>query len=100
MPRFSVSGSGHARAVGAACADLCLLVVFAILGRRAHGDDGSAVAETLTVAAPFLIGYAIAAAALRLDRDPLSVRRGGAVSRPIPGRCRLASNRGTAEEGP
>ena len=56
------------------CLDAALLVVFAAIGRRAH-DEGSAVGGTLTIAAPFLIGYAVAAAVLRLDRDPLGLRR-------------------------
>lgn len=59
--------------------DLLLLVVFAALGRRAHDEDGSAVAQAFTIAAPLLIGYAVAAAVLRLDRDPLSLRRGAGV---------------------
>ncbi len=58
--------------------DAAMLVLFAALGRRAH-DEGSAIAGTLTVAAPFLMGYAVAAAGLRLDRDPFGVRRGALV---------------------
>ena len=54
--------------------DAVLIVVFAAVGRRTH-DEGSAIGQTLVIAAPFLIGYALAAAALRLDRDPLSTRR-------------------------
>jgi hypothetical protein len=58
--------------------DAALIVLFAALGRRTH-DEGSAIAGTLVVAAPFLIGYAIAASALRLDRAPFRVSRGAAV---------------------
>lgn len=58
----------------AAIADLVLILLFAVIGRRSH-DEGGALAGTLTVAAPFLIGYAIAAVACRLDRSPWSVRR-------------------------
>lgn len=35
--------------------------------------------DTLTIAAPFLIGYAVSALLLRLDRDPVGVRRGAIV---------------------
>ncbi len=58
--------------------DALLLVLFAALGRRTH-DEGSALGGTLTVAAPFLIGYAIAAVALRLDRGPLAPARGTGI---------------------
>jgi hypothetical protein len=62
----------------AAAADAALIILFAALGRRTH-DEGSAVGGTLVVAAPFLIGYAVAAAVLRLDRAPFSVRRAAPV---------------------
>ncbi len=58
--------------------DVALVILFAALGRRTH-DEGSAVGGTLTVAAPFIIGYLIAAAALRLGRAPFSVRRAAPV---------------------
>ncbi len=63
----------------AAVADLALIILFAAIGRRSH-DEGSALAGTLTVAAPFLIGYGIAAVACRLDRSPRSVGRGVLIS--------------------
>jgi peptidoglycan/LPS O-acetylase OafA/YrhL len=63
----------------AAGADLALLLVFAAVGRRSHDGDASPALDTLTIAAPFLIGYALAALALRLDRDPVGVRRGATV---------------------
>ena len=56
------------RLIIAVAIDAALIVLFAALGRRTH-DEGSAIGGTL-VAAPFLIGYAIAASALRLDRAP------------------------------
>jgi hypothetical protein len=77
VSRSPAAARGRRTALAAA-GDLLLLVLFAALGRRAH-DEGSAVAGTLTVAAPFLIGYVLAAAVLRLDRDPLGVRKGAAV---------------------
>lgn len=65
--------------VPVALLDLALIVVFAAIGRRSH-DEGSALGGTLVVAAPFLIGYVIAAVAGRLDRDSRGVRRGMAVA--------------------
>lgn len=65
--------------VVAAITDLLLIIVFAVIGRRSH-DEGSALVGTLTVAAPFLIGYAIAAAVCRLDRAPRRVARGALVA--------------------
>ena len=62
----------------AATVDAATIILFAALGRRTH-DEGSAVSGTLVVAAPFLIGYVVAAAALRLRRDPFSVRRAAPV---------------------
>lgn len=72
-------GSRARRTAAAMLGDLVLLVAFAALGRRAHDEDGSAVAQTFTIAAPFLIGYAVAGVSLRLDRDPFSLRRGTGV---------------------
>ena len=63
----------------AAIFDLALIILFAAIGRRSH-DEGSALAGTLTVAAPFLIGYVIAAVAWRLDRSPRSAGRGALIS--------------------
>lgn len=63
-----------ARLARAMVVDLLLVVVFAAIGRRNH-DEGGGLIETLTVAAPFLIGYVLAAAAFRLDRAPTDVRR-------------------------
>jgi hypothetical protein len=65
--------------LAAAAADLALIVAFAALGRRTH-DSGDGIGAVLTVAAPFLIGYPVAAAVARLDRAPLSLRRGAAVA--------------------
>lgn len=66
------------RTAAAVGIDAAMFILFAALGRRAH-DEGSAIAGTLTVAAPFLIGYGVAAVALRLDRAPFDVRRGAMV---------------------
>jgi peptidoglycan/LPS O-acetylase OafA/YrhL len=63
----------------AVAADVSLLALFAAIGRRSHDGDASPLVDTLTIAAPFVIGYLVAAAALRLDRDPIGVRRGAGV---------------------
>jgi peptidoglycan/LPS O-acetylase OafA/YrhL len=62
------------RALLVIAVDLAMIVVFVLLGRGAH-DEGGLVGGTLTIAAPFLIGYAVAAAVLRLDRAPLDLAR-------------------------
>ena len=67
--------------------DVALIILFAALGRRTH-DEGSAVGGTLTVAAPFIIGYLIAAAALRLWPGPVL----GALRRPGVGRGHRAGD--------
>ena len=54
--------------------DVAILVAFAALGRRTHGE-GDPVGGTLMVAAPFAIGWLVAAAAVRLDRAPTSAAR-------------------------
>ncbi len=54
--------------------DLVAIVVFAAIGRGTH-DSGSALMGTLTVAAPFLIGYAVSAIATGLPRAPYSLMR-------------------------
>lgn len=66
------------RALPAIAVDVVLLVLFAALGRRTH-DEGSPIGGTLVVAAPFVIGYLAAAAAVRLDRRPVEIARGAAV---------------------
>ncbi|MEW6583397.1 MAG: DUF3054 domain-containing protein, partial [Actinomycetota bacterium] len=63
------------RVTVAAVVDALLILLFAAMGRRAH-DEGAGVASVLSTAAPFLIGYAVAAAALRLHRAPLDLARG------------------------
>lgn len=67
------------RIAATAAIDLVLIVAFAALGRRTH-DEGAGLAGTLTVAGPFLIGYAVAATVFRLDRAPWNVRRGALVA--------------------
>ena len=59
--------------------DLTLIILFALIGRRTH-DEGSALGGVLTIAAPFLIGYAVAAAIGRIDRAPRDPKRAGAVA--------------------
>lgn len=61
-------------------ADLLAVLVFVVLGRRAH-DEGSLVLGTASVAWPFLTGTALGWAVVVLSRRvrPTSVRGGLAV---------------------
>jgi hypothetical protein len=65
-------------ALRAALADAACVVAFAALGRASH-DEGSAVAGTLGVAAPFLIGAAVGWAAARGWRAPTALTTGAAA---------------------
>jgi hypothetical protein len=65
-------------AIGAALADAACIVAFAALGRASH-DEGGAVAGTLEVAAPFMIGGAVGWAAARGWRAPTSGTTGAAA---------------------
>ena len=62
----------------AALADAASILLFAALGRASH-DEGSAVAGTLEVAAPFLIGGAVGWAAAHGWRAPTSLATGAAA---------------------
>ena len=76
--------------------DAAVLVLFADVGRRSHDED-AALAGTLLVAAPFLTGWAVGAAAARLAGDPLSVHRAvpaWALALPIGFALRAATGRG------
>lgn len=54
--------------------DVAWIILFALVGRQSHGE-GTALADTAGVAWPFLVGYAVGAFALRLDRVPRSLAR-------------------------
>jgi Protein of unknown function (DUF3054) len=64
------------RVARAAMADIASVVVFVAVGRRSHEEDGNAVIGALGVAAPFIIGVAVAWAVTRAWRRPLEVRTG------------------------
>lgn len=55
--------------------DVAWIVVFALLGRRSHGTESGLIAVAVT-AGPFLAGYAVAIAIVRLRRAPTAVGRG------------------------
>ena len=61
-----------------ALVDVLAVLVFAAIGRRSH-EESAAVLGVLEVAAPFLVGGLVGAAAARSWRDPLSWRTGIAV---------------------
>ncbi len=54
--------------------DVLILAAFAAIGRRTHAE-GSAIGGTITVAAPFIIGWLVGALMTRLDRAPHSASR-------------------------
>lgn len=62
--------------LGAAAADVVLILVFAAVGRDAH-QRGGILAGVLQTAWPFLAGAALGWLVARAWRDPLSVRRAG-----------------------
>ncbi|MBL8928916.1 MAG: DUF3054 domain-containing protein [Kineosporiaceae bacterium] len=63
----------------AAAADLISVVVFVLLGRRAH-DEGTVLTGTLTVAWPFLTGTVLGWAVVLLRRaHPATIRSGLAI---------------------
>jgi len=58
--------------------DVGWIILFALLGRQSHDGDSGPLA-VLGVAAPFLVGYAIAALLTNLRRRPRSPTRGAVV---------------------
>lgn len=56
--------------------DVVAVVVFVALGRRSHDEGGNAVAETLRVAAPFLIALAVGWVVARAWRRPTAIATG------------------------
>lgn len=63
----------------AAAADLISVVIFVLLGRRAH-DEGTVLTGTLSVAWPFLTGTALGWAGVLARRGhPASLRAGLAI---------------------
>jgi hypothetical protein len=64
--------------VAAALADAGAVVAFAALGRASH-EEGPALAGTLEVAAPFLIGAAAGWALARAWRHPAALPAGAIV---------------------
>jgi hypothetical protein len=85
-------------ALAAFAVDAALLLLFAVLGRRTHDEEG-AVSGTLLVAAPFLAGWALGAIASRLPLEPLSPRRAAlawAIALPVGFALRAATGRGLA----
>jgi hypothetical protein len=51
--------------------DAAFIILFVILGRRSHHEDGSFLAGTMRVAAPFLVGAAAGWVAARAWKRPL-----------------------------
>jgi hypothetical protein len=63
------------RTTVAAVADIAAILVFVAIGRRSH-DEGSAIAGTVSVAAPFLIALAVGWVVARAWTHPMRVASG------------------------
>ena len=66
-------------AVLAFVVDVSCVVLFVVLGRRSHDEDGSFVASTARVAAPFLIALAVGWLLARGWRNPTGLATVGIV---------------------
>lgn len=67
----------------AALGDAAVIVLFAALGRAAHGEGGNPLVHTVLVAAPFLVGWFIAAPLLGAYGAPVLFSLRAAVPRTI-----------------
>ncbi len=59
--------------------DIAVVIAFVVLGRETH-DEGRAIADIATTAAPFLIALVTGWLATRADRAPVDVLRGALVA--------------------
>ena len=78
--------------------DALAILAFATFGRRSH-QEGVSIAGVLSVAWPFLVGWAVGATATGLWRDPRSpvlATRAFAVALPVAFALRAVSGRGLA----
>lgn len=66
------------RTTRAAVLDVVAVVAFVVIGRRSH-DEGSAIAGTFRIVAPFLIALAVAWLVARAWRSAAEIRTGVAV---------------------
>ena len=69
-------GSSLRPVMRAAVFDMAAIVVFVAVGRNSHDEGGNPVAETLKVAAPFLIALAVGWVVARAWQRPASLRTG------------------------
>jgi peptidoglycan/LPS O-acetylase OafA/YrhL len=67
------------RLAAAAALDVAAVLVFVVLGRRSHHEDGSWIAGTVRVAAPFLIALAAGWLLARAWRAPSAMVTGVVV---------------------
>ena len=74
-----VAAAGNRRVVAALAVDVLSVVLFVIIGRRSHHEDGSVVVGALRVAAPFLIGLAVGWLAARAWRAPMAAFPTGVI---------------------
>ncbi len=64
------------RIVAAAALDVMAVLVFVVIGRRNHHEDGNLFTGALRVAAPFLIALAVGWLVSRAPRAPMTMRAG------------------------
>jgi hypothetical protein len=56
--------------------DVVAVLLFVVIGRRSHDEDGNVVSATLAVAAPFLIGLGVGWLIARAWRHPRALPTG------------------------
>lgn len=76
---MATDGVDRRRVVAALAVDVLAVLVFVLLGRRSHHEEGSVVVGALRVAAPFLIGLAVGWLAARAWRTPTTTFPTGVV---------------------
>lgn len=81
LTRTLRSRARHDRSVvaGAAALDAAAVVLFVLIGRGSHDEEGRFLVETGKVAAPFLIALAAGWLLARAWRSPLELRTGAVV---------------------
>lgn len=52
----------------AACSDVAVVLLFVVIGRRSHNEDGS-IGDAFVIAAPFVLALSVAWCAVKAWRD-------------------------------
>lgn len=75
-PATGSTGSPHQQQVGlAALADVLVVIVFVVIGRRSH-DEGGALAGIVSTAWPFLVGLGVGWIVTQAWRRPTALATG------------------------